>query len=801
MKRFKSAIWTSILVVVWSLAPSFVAAQDSSQDDATPAPPQESAALSAEQNIPQPAQPVQPSDDDSTRRDPPGRVARLQYLTGSVSIQPHGTDEWVQGSLNRPLTTSDNIWADKNSRVELSLGSSVMRLGAESSLTLTNVSDEAVQLQLHQGTLNLHVRRLFGGEIYEIDTPNQAFTVLKAGDYRFDVGPSGNATYVTVRRGEGEATGQGPSVRIKSGRQVRFTAGNSLQHDVLAAPGRDSFDDWCRVRDRRQDHSLSARYVGPGTVGYEDLDEYGYWREDSVYGPIWTPRYVAAGWSPYHYGHWVWISPWGWTWVDDAPWGFAPFHYGRWAYTGGYWGWVPGPYYARPYYAPALVVWFGGPRWGFRGFGGGVGFGWCALGWREPFYPWYGGSRRYFRNVNITNTRIVNITNVTNIYYNNRGPLVRKYWTNMGHPGGFTAVSKATIVNGQPVARNATHVPTNMRSNAPPLRQVEVAPNRGGRLGIHADQRVAGAPQGVVSRPTVTRMTPPADVAGRGRTHVTVSEPGNSNPRIARVDNSGTALGGRFVPRPPSVMANGQIGRGPEHAAGPRSTPDAGNSNPRIARVNGPVNPGSANAPGGRYVPRPPSSLGNGSGAPRGGDATRRGEPTGGESMRGGPQPRDNRRDANPVVVRPPSGSTPRPAENSTPSAGPNRGGYNRGGDASNRAPRPTGPVAPAPRDNGTSAYPRESPRTGGGYRGDGGYRSGPRVQDIAPRNYAPRNYGGAPQGGSYRQGGESRVYAGPSGGGRVQSSPGGGQRSGSYGGGGWQRGSVGSDGGGHHRR
>ena len=46
--------------------------------------------------------------------------------------------------------------------------------------------------------------------------------------------------------------------------------------------------------------------------------------------PMWMPNGVAADWAPYRYGHWVWISPWGWTWVDDASWGFAPFHYGRW---------------------------------------------------------------------------------------------------------------------------------------------------------------------------------------------------------------------------------------------------------------------------------------------------------------------------------------------------------------------------------------------------------------------------------------------------------------------------------------
>ncbi len=75
---------------------------------------------------------------------------------------------------------------------------------------------------------------------------------------------------------------------------------------------------------------------------------------------MWVPNGTPAGWAPYHYGHWVWVDPWGWTWVDDAPWGFAPFHYGRWAYVGGYWGWVPGPIAARPVYAPALVAWVGG---------------------------------------------------------------------------------------------------------------------------------------------------------------------------------------------------------------------------------------------------------------------------------------------------------------------------------------------------------------------------------------------------------------------------------------------------------
>ena len=181
------------------------------------------------------------ADDRQQQPDPPTRAARLQFLNGSVSVQPHGTDEWVGGAMNRPLTNSDNIWADKNSRAEISVGTGLIRIDSESSLTLTNISDNMIQLQLHQGALNVHVRRLYDGETYEVDTPNQAFTIRKPGDYRFDVDPDKDRTVITVWRGEGESTGNGPSVRIREGQQAKFTNGTSMQSDIHSAPSR---DDW-----------------------------------------------------------------------------------------------------------------------------------------------------------------------------------------------------------------------------------------------------------------------------------------------------------------------------------------------------------------------------------------------------------------------------------------------------------------------------------------------------------------------------------------------------------------------------
>lgn len=453
----------------------------------------------------------------SALADPPSRAVRIKYISGAVSMQPGGVDDWVAAVVNRPLTTSDRVWTDKEARAELHLGSAALRMNAETSLTLTNVSDDIVQVELDQGTLNLHIRHLFGGETYEIDTPNQAFTILKAGDYRFDVDPNADTTSVTVWRGEGEANGQGPGVRLRSGHQATFTGGTSLEHQVASAPGLDGFDDWCRVRDDRQDHAKSYEYVSADVVGADDLDEYGTWRVESAYGPVWVPA-VAPGWAPYRNGHWVWVEPWGWTWVDEAPWGFAPCHYGRWVHLGGYWAWAPGPVVvARPVYAPALVAWVGGPRFGVSlRFGGGSGVAWFPLGWGEPYVPSYHVSRSYFQQVNVTNTRIVNITHVTNNYYvNNNTTVVNNNvrnirYVNQNVTGAVTAVPTRAMTNSEPVARAAVAVSASELRTATVVNTVEVAPARTSVLGARTGGSTALPSRIATVRPVVSRVAPPA---------------------------------------------------------------------------------------------------------------------------------------------------------------------------------------------------------------------------------------------------------------------------------------------------
>ncbi len=194
--------------------------------------------------------------------DPPGRVARIQYVSGEVSIQPGGVNDWIAADLNRPLTTSDRVWTDADSKAELNVGGAYIRMNSESSLTLTNVSNNTVQLEFDQGTLELTVRYLGGGQIYEVDTPNLAFTVMKPGVYRFDVFPGEDQTWVTVRQGYGEATGSGNAVKIKAGHQVRFSGGNSLQH----VAERGSRARWFRRLGKRA--RSAARQLGVGAIRF-----------------------------------------------------------------------------------------------------------------------------------------------------------------------------------------------------------------------------------------------------------------------------------------------------------------------------------------------------------------------------------------------------------------------------------------------------------------------------------------------------------------------------------------------------
>ena len=443
--------------------------------------------------------------------DPPSRAARLSYTHGVTSFSPAGETEWVDTVLNRPLVSGDRLWTDKDGRAELEVGNSALRLDANTSFQLVNLSDQTTQVEITQGTLNLRVRQLPQDQNYEVDTPTLAVTLAQAGQYRIDVDPDGQHTTVAVMRGSAQARGDNADYPLQAGDRVRFHDTNLSDAEQLNASAGDDFDRFSATRDARAEHGMSEQYVGSDVVGTSDLDEYGSWTTHGDYGHVWYPSHVQSNWAPYSDGNWIWQDPWGWTWVDNAPWGFAPSHYGRWASIDNRWGWVPGPRGEQAVYAPALVAFIGGGGWSVGLSAGGTGpIGWFPLGAREIYEPSYHASRDYFTRVNVTNTT-VNNTTINNVYnnYASGQPLAHASYVNRAIPGAVTAVPSSAFTNAQPVRAAAIKLDSQQLASAPVTRNAAIAPSVHSVIGNAGTAKAAPA-NGVLDRKVVARTAPPA---------------------------------------------------------------------------------------------------------------------------------------------------------------------------------------------------------------------------------------------------------------------------------------------------
>jgi len=611
--------------------------------------------------------------DQPDQDDPPSRVARLGYLQGSISFQPAGESEWVEAAQNRPMTTGDQLWSDRDSRAELSLGSAVIDLNSNTGISFLNLDDRTAQIQLSSGSISVRVRNLDRDEVFEIDTPNQAFSIFRPGRYRVEASEDGRYTVVSIREGDGESTGNGQTYKVHAGQRATFEGTDRLNADVEELGNPDDFDNWTYARDHRYENSPSARYVSHDVVGYEDLDDHGDWRPDPSYGNVWYPR-VDAGWAPYRDGHWAWINPWGWTWVDEEPWGYAPFHYGRWLSIGGRWGWVPGPVEVRPVYAPALVVFVGGGG----GFGGNM--GWFPLGPREVYVPSYPVSRGYVNRVNVSNTT-VNVTQVTNVYNTtivNKTTVINNVtYVNKNVSGAVTAVPQQAFTSGQPVSRVAVRVNAREVAGAPVNARAVVAPTSNSVLGVHANtaNRVAAPPASVANRAVVAKVTPPPrPVSFAAQQQAMAAHPGQPIARqdMARLRPANTPAAQPQVKQaPPGKPATPTMGRPMNPpASAPANQPANRPGTPPAANERPGANPAQPNRPMPNNQPpannrpfepparndRPPAAQPN-----------NRPEPS-------QPQP-NNRPEPNRPEPNPPANNRPTepPARNDRPAPQPNR--------------------------------------------------------------------------------------------------------------------------------
>ncbi|MEO8154903.1 MAG: DUF6600 domain-containing protein [Rhizobacter sp.] len=387
--------------------------------------------------------------------DPPDRVGRLSELNGQVWIYATDSNEWIAATRNRPVTTGDRLSTENDGRAEVRVGSTVVRIAPNTEIEVLQLDDDHVSLELHSGSLTARLRTRDAANQFGLTTEEGRFRTDRTGNYRFD--RIDDTSHATALSGQLVYEGDGTELAVQQGQRVEFWKERGAAQYSISSPRRDEFGDWVASRDAGEERSVSTRYVSAEMTGVEDLDRYGRWEQSPEYGAIWTPREVAADWAPYRMGHWAWVSPWGWTWVDDAPWGFAPFHYGRWVWFRDSWSWMPGRYVARPVYAPAMVAWVGGPNVSVSvSVGRTPTVGWFPLAPHEVYVPGYRVSPHYVRNVNVT--QVTNITNVTTIISNPAQFMAGTRYVNRGLPHAVTVVPASVIERRQPVAPAITTV-------------------------------------------------------------------------------------------------------------------------------------------------------------------------------------------------------------------------------------------------------------------------------------------------------------------------------------------------------
>ncbi len=531
--------------------------------------------------------------------DPPGRVGRLSYTEGTVSLHGTDQDQWSPATLNFPVTAGYSFWTEPNSRAEIEVGAAEIRLDQSSEVDILRLDDTATQIEVAQGIVNVHMRQDVSAGV-QIQTAGSTINLTKAGSYHVDAGyPNGDQPadqiQVTVLEGEAQIAGSRSTLDVQPG-ETAVISGNPVNFSLVegnAAP----FDDWALSREHRYGAaaapgsaitwnsdrvapapraSQSLRYVSPQTTGYQDLDDNGEWTTTPNYGPVWYPTTVSADWAPYRYGHWAYVLPWGWTWIDDAPWGFAPFHYGRWAHIGNRWGWSPGVIVARPVFAPALVAFIGGAGWGISiGIGNELpAVGWVPLAPQEVFHPYYQASPAYVRNVNITNVRnVTNITNITNV-------------TNVTTVNNFANQQAATVVPSRAFTGAAPVARARVSISRTELAQARVTPN------VKHLQPTAAARVGIARPAVAEALVPKPGAEAKIVNHPVTASTAHGPEATGGAGGNADAAAALEVPKAPGPSIHRNAGN--RNAGKPGAGPQFSHQEPAAAE---PAT-NSANAPG-----------------------------------------------------------------------------------------------------------------------------------------------------------------------------------------------------------
>ncbi len=350
------------------------------------------------------------------------RVVRVSVVQGEAQIRRaainnEDSNDWERVVQNLPLVEGDEITTSDNTRLEIQFDRyTYLRLGENSYLKIVNLRDYGVAVSLPQGVLSVNFLRFDKDKTYfEIDAPYTTVAAQKAGTYRVDAGDSRSETVAVtvINNGQARVYSANSGFTLRDSRMAKITISGAYagEPDIQSAPRfADEFEEWVLERHdviaSRLQKAKYNEYYTDDFYGAEDLNGNGEWIYTRDYGYVWRPygnvTSVYDNWSPYRYGQWRLLPYYGWTWVNDEPWGWATYHHGRWVYYNGYWVWTPysSRGASRSYWRPALVIF---TTWGNN-------YCWYPLPYTYGYYDYNYYYNRRKTVINNNTTVIVNPT-------------------------------------------------------------------------------------------------------------------------------------------------------------------------------------------------------------------------------------------------------------------------------------------------------------------------------------------------------------------------------------------------------
>jgi Family of unknown function (DUF6600) len=341
---------------------------------------------------------------------PSPRVGRVAAADGAIALRQAG-GAWIDSGINDPVAAGMSVRIAPAGRAVLRVGPDTIALSGGSEADLAKLDSSGTQLVLHQGRIGVRLSKLDPAYGIEVDIPKGGVWLLTPGEYDIAAGDEHVPARVAVLDGRARIVGKGLDAAVAAG-SAAVLSGNDPVEQRSEAASADDFTLWWRAASGPADPP-ALRHLSAEMTGYEALDGNGSWETDPVYGDVWFPNATPADWAPYRNGHWRWVAPWGWTWIDDMPWAFAPSHYGRWAKIeetdaldpsspgAARWGWVPGKRVADPVYAPALVAFLGTAGVGLSyPDAAGPAIAWFPLAPGEAYWPGYTTDLAAIRRLN-----------------------------------------------------------------------------------------------------------------------------------------------------------------------------------------------------------------------------------------------------------------------------------------------------------------------------------------------------------------------------------------------------------------